>query len=46
MDLTSILIAAIYFAVCALVWISLRSMKDEELQQYSQFTEDNFIGSY
>ncbi len=42
MDFTSILIAALYFAVCALVWFGFYSMKDEKLEQFKQFTDDNY----
>jgi hypothetical protein len=42
MNSASILIAALYFAVCALVWFSFYSMKDEELEQFKQIADDDF----
>jgi hypothetical protein len=42
MDSASILIAAFYFTACALIWVGFRSMKDENIQQFKQYTDDNF----
>ena len=42
MEAASIFITALYFTICALIWFGFHSMKDEKLEQFKQFTDDNF----
>lgn len=43
LDINSILIAIIFIVVCLFVWVGFRCMKDESIEQFEQFTDDNSV---
>lgn len=43
MDVSSIAIAAVFVMVSLFTWVSFRTMKDENIQQFQELGEDHFM---